>query len=144
MTLMPTQAEVHAAAQALWDAAKKLPESHDLRRNVELAVTVPCRFDEQFLSANTPCPACGLVCKPDEQFVGPEHRRLLRPYDEADPAESFAWCGRLLPVTLAISDPAIMQGNAVITLDDAIDHGYVLEALDAARRAVEGTAMAKP
>ena len=137
---MTTQAEVHKKAQALLDAARKLPDvesqpggifgrgareylgvflsPHPLRVAVEAALLHVVYVYEPPI--------------PPEQW---EPQRVPRPYDDTDPAEPWAWLGRLQPIVnwLYKYNPKPDQHG----LEDYQVDGDILDALDAVREAVE-------
>lgn len=115
---MPNQAEVHAAAQALWDAARKLP----LETGLPLYVAV-----EQALTVKS-----RRYYKGYGEF---EEVRILRSYDDADPAEPRAWCGRLLGVFAEMRHEA--EWLPEISWLSEILEGNVIGSLGLARQAVE-------
>ena len=115
---MATQIEVHVKGQVLLDEARKLPDGMYKVGSNEM----------------TPDPLRVAV----EQAVTEEHQglseswrkyptRRLRPYDETDPMEADAWCGRLQAIArLSGEHPnmlrvAIWKGNVLAALDAAIE-----------------------
>ena len=108
---MITKIEVHAKAQALWDATKKLPEHHVLRVRVEQAI----------LSTHDNTPVAV--------------NYILRYYDASDPTESWAWLGRLLPICDWFYDQRPML-NSHNLFNHILDNNILL-ALDATKETVE-------
>ena len=114
-----TQDKVYAEAHALWDAVKKFPPCQ-LRHDLEQALTMSDRSGA-----------------------------FVRVYYVDDPAEEWAWCGRLqmafgrlfdngyLGVSYKAGRRLGLTDSMSITLYNALVSGDILAALAAAREAVE-------
>ena len=138
-----TEVEVHAHAQALWDAAKKLPDvPSDAPGHgpVVIAVPHPLRMVvEQAITHQLP-PEVMIGSTGSDWLVSAAASRILvlRPYDASDLYEPWAWIGRLLAVSAWFWNQKPMHDER--GLIDLIWEGDILAALDAAREAVEEVA----